>query len=153
THHVRLPALRERPDDLPLLVEFFAERAAERFGKRKPAIPSQLYDLLGSYTFPGNVRELESMVHDAVGRTNGSVMPLDSFKTRIFRDTDTPIPAGIQAAKLFGNQDVLPTIREATDALIQEALVRSGGNQGVAAGLLGISRTALNRRIHNDEDA
>lgn len=157
THRIRLPPLRERLDDLPLLVERFAERAAELFNKPKPAIPAELYDLLGTYAFPGNVRELESMVHDAVGRTGGRVMPLDSFKARLFRDRDASSagkarPAGKKPSSVFAGMEALPTIKEATDALIQEAMARSGDNQGIAAGLLGISRTALNRRIRSGED-
>ncbi len=147
THHIRLPPLRDRPEDLPLLVERFAERAAEKFGKRKPSIPRELYDLLGTHDFPGNVRELESMVHDAVGRADGRVLPLDSFRARIFRDDGRPARPRQPSAGYFSSLAILPTLKEANEELLREALDRAGGNQGVAAGLLGISRTALNRRL------
>lgn len=151
THHIRLPPLRDRPDDLPLLAEHFAGRAAEKFGKRKPAIPGELYDLLGTYDFPGNVRELESMVHDAVGRAEGRVLPLDSFRTKIFRNERKPQRQQQRSNGPFSSLASLPTLRESSEALIQEALRRAGGNQGVAASLLGISRTALNRRLKSYE--
>jgi len=155
THLIRLPPLRERRDDLPLLVEVFVARAAEKFGKPAPGVPIELYDLLGAYDFPGNVRELESMVHDAVGRADGRMLSLDSFRRRVFKPGARPVAASPVAKNVFSTLATLPTLREASDALIAEALARSGGNQGVAAGLLGLSRTALNRRIklRIEEDA
>lgn len=152
THRIRLPPLRERRDDLPLLVERFAEAAAGRFGKKKPIIPPELYDLLRIYDFPGNVRELESMVHDAVARSDSRVLALDSFKARVFRGGKAHVPAKSDADGLFSRLAVLPTLREARAELIREALARSGDNQGVAAGLLGISRSALNRSVRSNED-
>ncbi len=157
THHIRIPPLRDRPDDIPLLVEHFAETAALKFAKKKPSIPEELYDLLLAWDFPGNIRELESMVYDAVGRADGRILSLDSFKARIFKN-GTP-KAGNPASSpnsgtgsLFLTRSVLPTLKEVNDELIREALKRAGGNQGIAAGFLGISRTALNRRIKNDDE-
>lgn len=149
THRIRLPPLRERLGDLPILVEAFAAKAAERFGRPAPLVPPDLYDLLGTYDFPGNVRELESMVFDAVGRATGRALSLDSFKKRVFKNPGSGAPRPSQAAGMFAAAPTLPTIGEATAALISEAMRRAGENQGVAAGLLGISRTALNRRLKN----
>lgn len=147
THRIRLPPLRERLADLPLLVETFARKASDRFGKPPLRIPPELYELLGAYTFPGNIRELESMVHDAVGRTTGTVLALESFRERIFPGTVPVRPVPKRTSGLYTNLPVLPTLREAADELITEAMARAGGNQGVASALLGISRTALNRRL------
>ncbi|PKL23259.1 MAG: two-component system response regulator [Spirochaetae bacterium HGW-Spirochaetae-3] len=147
THLIRLPPLRERAGDIPLLVELFLSRAAEKFAKPAPVVPPELYDLLGAYDFPGNVRELESMVHDAVGRASGRTLSLDSFKSRVFKPGIRSSTSRSFAAGVYSALPSLPTIREASDALIAEALSRAGGNQGVAAGLLGLSRTALNRRL------
>jgi len=147
THRVRLPPLRERLGDLPLLVEHFVEKAASGFGKPEPEVPPELYDLLGAYDFPGNVRELESMVHDAVGRAAGRTLSLESFKARVFKPGAQAAPRRSLASGLFASLSSLPTLDEASDALIREAMRRAQGNQGVAAGLLGMSRTALNRRL------
>lgn len=153
THLIRLPPLRERTGDLPLLVELFVARAAEKFGKPEPTVPPELYELLGTYDFPGNVRELESMVHDAVGRACGRTLSMESFRSRVFKPDRQPAAAPIFAKGVFASLPSLPTLREASDALMEEAIRRAGGNQGVAAGLLGLSRTALNRRLKNkDED-
>lgn len=155
THRIRLPPLRERLGDLPILVQAFVAKASERFGKPAPAVPPELYDLLGAYDFPGNVRELESMVFDAIGRAAGRTMPLESFKKRVFKDPASGVPKSAPGAGLFSSLGTLPTIGEAEAALVDEAMRRSGGNQGVAAGLLGLSRTALNRRLKckNGEEA
>jgi len=84
-------------------------------------------------------------------------LPLDSFKDRIFKNgthkdsVDISGPSG-GSSSVFSNCSVLPTLKEANDELVQEALKRAGGNQGIAAGFLGISRTALNRRLKNDDE-
>jgi DNA-binding NtrC family response regulator len=149
THRIRLPPLRERLGDLPVLVESFTAKAAEKFSKAVPAIPPELYELLGTYEFPGNVRELESMVFDAVGRADGRSLSLDSFKAKVFRQSGKSSIHTVSGLNPFTSLASLPTLAEAENGLINEALSRSGGNQGVAAGLLGLSRTALNRRLRN----
>jgi two-component system nitrogen regulation response regulator GlnG len=148
THHLQLPPLRERPGDLPLLVNHFVDSSARALNKTPPAIPPALYSLLKTYRFPGNVRELEAMVFDAVTRHEGSVLALHSFKEAIgvSASLSESEPAGASPPWEFPDQ--LPTLNEAEEALINEALTRADGNQGVAAGLLGISRQALNKRLN-----
>jgi DNA-binding NtrC family response regulator len=87
-HHLHIPPLRERGEDLPVLLDHFLEKAAGSLGRDKPAPPPGLVELLASYHFPGNVRELEAMVYDAVRRTSGE-LSLDAFKT-----TEVQKPAG-----------------------------------------------------------
>ena len=67
-HHIHLPPLRERAGDIPLLISHFLESAAEKLEKQTPTPPPELLTLLGTYHFPGNVRELEGMVLDAVSQ-------------------------------------------------------------------------------------
>lgn len=155
THRIRLPPLRDRTGDIPLLVECFVQRAAEKFQRPAPVVPPELYELLHTYDFPGNVRELESMVYDAVGRAAGRTLALESFKARVFKESSQPRVVRSLVGGLYASLPSLPTLREASEELVREALSRSGGNQGVAAGLLGLSRTALNRRLKlkDDEDA
>jgi DNA-binding NtrC family response regulator len=154
THHLHLPPLRARTGDLPLLVQSFVDKAACVLGKEAPTVPLALYQLLNTYSFPGNVRELEALVFDAVARHQGAVLSLHSFKevlgdTTHFAAAETPAepPAALMAS--FPEQ--LPTLKEAEEALIEalvtEALRRADDNQGIAAGLLGISRQALNQRL------
>jgi two-component system nitrogen regulation response regulator GlnG len=150
THHIQLPALRDRREDLPQLTTHFVEKAANTLGKPAPNVPLALYQWLRNYPFHGNIRELEGMVFDAVARCQGSTLPLQSFKKTGAGEIQALDPFDTQSsvvASEAGFPDRLPTMKEAEEALICEALRRAGGNQGVAAGLLGISRQALNKRL------
>jgi len=150
-HQVNLPALRERKQDLPLLLNHFVEKASESLNKNKPAIPPELYTLLNIYSFPGNVRELETMVFDAVARNQGNVLSQQSFKEIIGEENSAQSEEILldgeigNLAKLF--PDRLPSLKEAEQLLIKEAMQRAEDNQGIAATMLGISRQALNKRL------
>jgi len=152
THHVHLPPLRQRMGDIPLLVGHLVDKAARQLGKPVPAVPTALYQMLRAYGFPGNVRELEALVFDAVARHAGGTLSRASFGEVIAGEP--PSSTGDSAPDRPGttplatlSPDRLPTLREAEDQLIAEALHRADGNQGVAAALLGLSRQALNKRL------
>jgi len=157
THHVHLPALRGRESDIPLLVDHFVEKAAGQLAKAVPTIPPALHQLLRTYSFPGNVRELEALVFDAVARHEGTTLSLASFKDAIADGLDgagtgeaperTPVTMALDVFP-----DRLPTLRDSENRLIAEALRRADGNQGVAAGLLGLSRQALNKRLSRSRE-
>ena len=107
---------------------------------------------LNTYHFPGNVRELEALVFDAVARHQGTTLSLQSFAEVI---TGKPQPAGRPSRQKESPTALkawfpaqLPTLKEVEEALLSEALSRADGHQGVAAALLGISRQALNKRLH-----
>lgn len=150
-HAVQIPALRERKEDIPLLVEHFLEQGSTSLGKRKPTPPGDLYAYLAAYDFPGNIRELRSMVFDAVARHNGKMLSMDSFLETIGVSQATE--QSHRAVDLYDFNSCLdslervPTIKEAEEALIAHALKRADGNQGAAAGYLGLSRHALNKRL------
>ncbi|MDA0576748.1 MAG: sigma-54 dependent transcriptional regulator, partial [Verrucomicrobia bacterium] len=80
SHLIRVPALRERLQDLPLLVDHFLEKAAKAMGKRRPTPPAELFTLLGAYHFPGNVRELEAMCYNAVSTHKSGILELSTFR-------------------------------------------------------------------------
>jgi two-component system response regulator HydG len=145
-HQVHIPPLRERTEDIPLLLECFLADAAASLHRQKPAYPPELVSYLSVHQFPGNVRELKAMVFDAVARHKGGVMALAAFREAIGTE---PLPGNEPAscAAWLSHVERLPTLKEAEECLISEAVRRAGGNQGAAATLLGISRQALNKRL------
>jgi len=145
THEIRLAPLRERREDLAPLVSRFLDEACAKLGKPRLALPPQLPDLLASYHFPGNVRELRSKVFAAVSRQKTKMLSLDAFREAMGRGAppvENPGPAG---GLVLGER--IPTLKEATEGLITEALARSRGNHAIAAGLLGITPQALSKRL------
>jgi DNA-binding NtrC family response regulator len=152
THQIQLPPLRERKEDLPCLLDHFLAKAAAALGRVPPTPASTLVELLRSYDFPGNVRELEGMVFDAVSNHTEGILSTRQFSKAMGRTdnsqvADSPTSRPL-AESLFSDKSHLPTLKEAENALVSEALKRAAGNQSIAAGILGISRQALNRRVN-----
>jgi len=143
THQVQLPPLRERLEDLPLLVESFVAEQCAALKRRKPALPRNLMPLLASYPFPGNVRELRELIADVVGRSPVGRLSLEAFRHYVARPGAVPADAPRDANPLLLVPGRLPTLAEARDLVIAEALRRANGNQSIAARLLGISQPAL----------
>lgn len=148
THHMEIPPLRERTDDIPLLLEFFFEQAAQEFNKKRPTYPGELIQLLQVHDFPGNVRELRAMVYDAVARHTSKTLSTEVFKKYIFPSSQSSAEAkSPPPQKIYLNLTSLPTLKTAVEALIDEALERSGSNQKIAAAMLGITPPALSKRL------
>ncbi len=149
SHHVHLPPLRDRKDDLPLLLEHFLNEAALCLGKKKPTPPKELAVLLSTYSFPGNIRELEAMVYDSVSLHAGKTLSMQSFLKRIGGQADRLIvsDSSSEAESPFCSLGDLPTLQQAGKMLVDEAMQRSSGNQTIAARLLGISQPALSKRL------
>lgn len=151
THQVQIPPLAARKGDIPLLLEQFIAEAAASMHKETPSTSPELYRYLATYDFPGNVRELKSMVFDAVARHSRGVLAKESF-LQAMGDRQPALPAATPLSGItgiIGNEaDRLPTLKEAEDALIRKALERAEGNQGVAARYLGITRQGLNKILN-----
>ncbi len=144
-HQICVPPLRERKEDIPVLVDHFVENTALSMDKKAPLPPSELYTLLATYYFPGNVRELRAMIFDAVAQhKTGRVLSMHSFHRVIQAQQASPL---IEVKGQGKSTDRFPTLKEAERLHIQAALRQANGNQGIAATLLGISRPALNRRL------
>jgi DNA-binding NtrC family response regulator len=153
-HHIHIPPLRERMEDVPLLVDHFMEKAATTMGKSKPTPPEELMTLLATHHFPGNVRELESMVFDAVSSHRSGKLSLDIFKSHIFQkpssskgDLKEQVP---REGVCVSFSERLPTLKEIEQLLVDEAMRRANGNQSIAALSLGITRQALNKRVRKE---
>lgn len=151
-HHIHVPPLRERPEDLQILFEFFLEKAALELGKKVPAYPNELLMLIMTYSFPGNVRELQSMTYDAVSNHKSKMLSTSMFKKNVMSHSSpelssTPSNEPFDRFNWASMLTELPTLKESSQILIDEALKRSNNNQRVAAQLLGISHQALNKRL------
>ncbi len=150
SHRIVVPPLRERKEDLPLLLEAFLFEAATSMDKNKPTVPAELVALLSTYTFPGNVRELRAMAYDAVSVHTGGVMSMARFKVAIdgcelsLKFENTTANDNGEKVK-FGVE--LPTLKEVGGFLVDEAMQRSKGNQSLAARLLGVTPQALSKRL------
>ncbi len=158
SHHIAIPPLRERKADIPYLVNHFVTKAAQELGKKRPAVPKELFTLLNNYHFPGNVRELQGMIFDAISLHRSGILSLESIRKQLdtgqvqYNRVDAPSEAGAdEQLMLFPAR--FPTLREAEDLVIQEALKRAENNQAIAASLLGMSRRALNNRLRRKDAA
>jgi len=153
-HKIYVPPLRERLDDIPLLLDHFLDEAAKSLNKKKPTPPRELSTLLSTYHFPGNIRELQVMVFDAVARHKTGILSMDSFRENIGQVSLSPPPGSQVRVQdknfITATFNKFPTLKEAESYLISEALKLAHGNQGIAASLLGITRQALNKRLNRN---
>lgn len=152
SHLIDVPPLRERKEDLSMLLDSFLDEAATCLNKKRPTPPPELIDLLATYDYPGNVRELRAMVHDAVSTHVSHKLSMKSFKQAIGQsvvdgNSIESAAENFTASLTFGPK--LPTLKAAANQLVVEAMRRSAGNQTIAAGLLGMTQPSLNRRLKN----
>ncbi len=138
-----LPPLRERREDIPLLVQYFTQKSGRRMGKRIETIPTETMNTLVRYPWPGNIRELENFIERAVILSRGTTLqaPLAELKvpgagTPAAADAPAPVKAGtLEEAE---REHILSALRAAN--------WKVGGAKGAAA-RLGISRTTLNSKM------
>lgn len=154
-HQIHIPPLRERIDDIPRLLEHFLATTATRIGKKKPTPPAELEVLLSTYHFPGNVRELEAMISDAVIRHTSGILSMETFSAIIGDVSPSSLvskkvpDSGIEPLTAFFGH--FPTMTEVGDYMMDEAMQMAKGNQSVASTLLGIGRQTLNKRLKKRE--
>ncbi|MFH2066541.1 MAG: sigma-54 dependent transcriptional regulator [Pseudomonadota bacterium] len=148
-HHVHIPPLRKRLDDIPLLLNHFLLEAARDFNVPRPTHPPELALLLQNYSFPGNIREMQAMVFDAVSRHRSKMLSMAVFEKYIQKQKNlvTKMQIPMESTDQIVFPESLPTIEEATASLVAEAMKRAQGNQSMAARMLGISQQAVNKRL------
>jgi DNA-binding NtrC family response regulator len=129
-----LPPLRERREDIPVLVEHFLRKHAHRSGRKIEEIREEALARLNAYDWPGNVRELENTIERAVVLSGGPVIDA--------RDITMPGVAGPASGGL-PSQELRANVEWAERQSVQQALARAGGVKKDAATLLGISQRAL----------
>jgi DNA-binding NtrC family response regulator len=150
THLIRLPPLRERPEDIPALAAYLAKEAATAMRKATPMISDPAMRLLQQHPFWGNVRELKAYIVDAVARCDGDTIGEELLSGRLGialtpqNRQDSSITPATTLIDLFGG---FPTLEELTDRAVEEALAAAANNQAQASRLLGITRQALHKRL------
>jgi transcriptional regulator with GAF, ATPase, and Fis domain len=131
---IEIPPLRERRDDIPILIDHFVEKHRQRSGKRIDGVESGVVETLSRYDWPGNVRELENTIERAVVLATGPV--LTSHSVSLLGATSAP-SSGLPSTRLHQN---LEWVERET---IRRALEQASGVKKDAAELMGISQRAL----------
>ncbi len=135
--HIHVPPLRERKDDIPLMVASFLREFAAENGKTIESIDAQARAALYSYDWPGNVRQLRNCIERAVVMTACKTITRDDLPRTIRQSSESgsvKLPAGVSLA-------------DAEKLLIQETLAANRGNKSKTADILGIGRKTLHRKI------
>lgn len=134
TIEIAIPPLRERGNDVSLLADHFLRHYCHKYKKEIDGFSREARQLLKQYHWPGNVRELQHVIERAVILSDGSKLQYDDFMLRISTSTRR-------------EKEDRFNLEELEKQTIREALIHCAGNQTQAAGLLGITRTSLYRRI------
>ncbi len=133
TVEIHLPPLRERREDVPLLAQFFLQQHARHYRKRVAAFDKAAMDALQGYSWPGNIRELNHVAERAILMAQGESV----------RASDLGLRQEREAARRLEEM----SLEEVESFLIRKALARFNGNVNQAADTLGLSRSALYRRL------
>jgi two-component system response regulator AtoC len=142
---IQLPPLRERREDIPLLVEHFIQRMNARMALNVTGTTSEAMRILIEAEWPGNVRELENTVERAMVLTEGDQIDLDSLPERLREPAGRAVPTPVPVSD--DDLSIKRASRRAEEDLIRRALIRTGGNRTRAAELLEISHRALLYKI------
>jgi two-component system response regulator PilR (NtrC family) len=142
---IRLPPLRERPEDIPLFVARFLDRFAADLGRRRPRFAPEAERLLKAWRWPGNVRELGNVIERAVTLSDGEVIGPELLPPamRGVAASSAPAPAELPDAGM----DLQAHLDALERALIEQALGRAGGVKSEAARLLGLTFRSLRYRL------
>jgi two-component system NtrC family response regulator len=138
---IRVPPLRERTDDIPLLVEHFVDKHGARLGRSRPTIDRDVYSAFNLYSWPGNIRELENVVERALVLDRDEVVGLDDLPDRVRARQQ-----GLGRLRIELPDEGL-SLETVERDLLQAALEKHGWNQTKAAAYLDITRSALLYRM------
>ncbi|NLF93530.1 MAG: sigma-54-dependent Fis family transcriptional regulator, partial [Oligosphaeraceae bacterium] len=147
--NLKLPALREHREDIPMLLNHYLRIAAEDNGKRLAAFTPEAVKVLTSYDWPGNIRELRNCVERMVVFARGSSLTLNDVPAEIRQAVGEQLQAKArrQQDELSLSDNPLDIKANEKNVIIQ-ALAQCGGNRSKAAERLGISRRTLHRKLH-----
>ncbi len=142
--HIRVPALRERKEDIPLLIDHFLSDLANRQGEEPLSVSPDALKYLMAYSYPGNVRELENILERGVALAAGDSLEADLLPPEITQAVDMPSFSAEEISKGANLDDLMERYER---QLIDRALLQAGGNRTKAAELLGVSFRSLRYRL------
>ena len=146
--HITMPPLRERKEDIPLLVREFLRHFSKANEKPLLELTSDAMNTLLTYDWPGNVRELRTAIEHGVVMATGDKITLRDLPANVRNAIVNTLPAGITPAKAYGEKASPLDLRATENRLIMQALATTDGNITAAAKKLGISRRTLHRKIN-----
>ena len=142
--HIPIPPLRERREDIPLLVAHFAEKAAKENGIPPKTFSTEALNHLSGYEWPGNIRQLQNVVERCLVLVPGDVITLEDLPAEI-RDEEAQFKSAVDLLPV--QLDLADTLERIEAALIRRALVRADFVQAKAAELLGISKSLMQYKL------
>src|SRR5204863_4652393 len=145
---ITMPPLRDRKEDIPLLVRGFLRHFCKANDKPLLEITADAMNALLTYNWPGNVRELRTAIEHGVVMARGSKLTVRDLPANVRGATGPALPAGITPTKAFGEKSIALDLHETEKRLIMQALATTNGNITKAAKKLGISRRTLHRKIN-----
>src|ERR1700716_916316 len=146
--HITMPPLRDRKEDIPLLVGSFLRHFCKANEKPLLDLTADAMNALLTYNWPGNVRELRTAIDHGVVMARGTKLTLRDLPPNVRAATGAELPGGIKPAKAFGEKSSALDLHETEKRLIMQALATTNGNITKAAKKLGISRRTLHRKIN-----
>jgi two-component system, NtrC family, response regulator AtoC len=154
---INLPPLRERDEDLPLLLDYFVSAYSRELGKETPAVSEEVLSAFRQYSWPGNVRELQSVLKQSLLHMRGSVLTPDDLPPKLLAEIAAPASAANSGLDSFvdnrlqaGSQDLYAECLEKMERqLLTRVLQQTHGNQVKAARILGITRGSLRTKIRS----
>jgi DNA-binding NtrC family response regulator len=141
--------LRQRKEDIPLLVEQFLERYAVPLGIQQPTISEKAVQLLMAYEWPGNVRELQNCIYSAITIAGGPVIEPADLPGRICSNSEPTETTNMISGRISLAETAAQATAQAEREAINKALLETGGNREKAAELLGIGRKTLYRKLRH----
>lgn len=154
SYHVHLPPLRDRREDVPLLVQNFMGEAVHELGGEGAPLSEELVEQLKTHSFPGNIRELRATVFDYLSRQRAGMAGDDEPSPGTDGEdggvADPMDFAAWDCMSIFSSLEKLPTMEAMEDVLLEEALRRADGNKSLAAEMLGITRQTLHKRTKKE---
>ena len=139
--------LRDRREDIPLLIDHFLEKFAASLTREIPSVSKDAMEILTGYNWPGNVRELQNCIYSAVATLDGNQIEVDDLPGTLFSSRDASASAAPPSGRKSLTELASAAASKSDQEAIRAALEEAAGNREKAAQLLGIGRKTLYRKL------